>query len=357
MSTKPFGVAVVGYGGMGGWHTETIARIPEITLLGIHDIKPAREDAAREKDIHVYPSLEAVLADPVVELITIATPNDIHLPIALAAMNAGKNVICEKPVALNSGELSQMTACAEKNGVLFMVHQNRRWDKDFLIAKKFYDEGTLGPVFNMESRVHGSRGIPGDWRNKKAHGGGMVLDWGVHLIDQMMLMMGDRKLESLYATLSNVTNEEVDDGFRTIFHFEGGLIFLIEVGTSNFINLPRWYIQGENGSAQITDWDLNGEIVMVSDWEKRDAVPVVTEAGLTKTMAPRTEETIQKYPLPAVESEIRDFYRNAMAVVRDGAEPKVKNTEVMKVMRVMEAIFASAEKGQSVRLNADCTLK
>ena len=80
-------------------------------------------------------------------------------------MNAGKHVVCEKPAALDSRQFAEMLACAEKNGVLFTVHQNRRWDEDFLAVKEIYDKNTLGAVFNIESRVHGSRGIPGDYRN------------------------------------------------------------------------------------------------------------------------------------------------------------------------------------------------
>ena len=109
--------------------------------------------------------------------------------------------------------------------------------------KKIYDEGTLGPVFNIETRVHGSRGIPGDWRNAKVHGGGMVLDWGVHMLDQIMMMV-EKPLRSVYAILSHVTNDDVDDGFKIFLDFEGGLNVQVEVGTSNFINLPRWYMQG-----------------------------------------------------------------------------------------------------------------
>ena len=109
-------------------------------------------------------------------------------------------------------------------------------DRDFLTMKKIYDEGTLGPVFNIETRVHGSRGIPGDWRNAKVHGGGMVLDWGVHMLDQIMMMV-EKPLRSVYAILSHVTNDDVDDGFKIFLDFEGGLNVQVEVGTSNFINL------------------------------------------------------------------------------------------------------------------------
>lgn len=348
MGGKKLNIALIGYGGMGGWHVQTLSRIEEANLCGIWDIDPARREAAKANGLHVYASQQALLDDSAVEAVTIATPNDTHLPIALATMRAGKHVVCEKPVALSSGELAQMIDCAKQQGVLFTVHQNRRWDEDYLTVKRIYDENTMGRVFNIESRVHGSRGIPGDWRNQKQHGGGMVLDWGVHLLDQMSMMMGDRKPISVFAQLTNVTNEAVDDGFRAIFQFDDQLTFLVEVGTSNFISMPRWYIQGENGTAVVQDWNLNGEIVMVSDWEKRDAVPVVTAAGLTKTMAPRTEETVKRYPLPEVHADIRDFYRNVHACVHEGAQLTVKPDEVMEVMKIMEAIFRSAEQNSVV---------
>lgn len=345
---KILNVAVVGYGGMGGWHTEIISKIDELKLVGVYDILEERNQAAEKKGIHAYSSLDDLLKDDSVDLITIATPNDVHLEIALKCMDAGKNIVVEKPVAMNSDELQQMIDSSIKNNVLFTVHQNRRWDEDYLVVKKLYDENVLGRVFNIEGRVHGSRGIPGDWRNKKQHGGGMILDWGVHLFDQILQMFKDRKMISLYATLSTVTNEDVDDGFTVIFKYEDDLKVLIEVGTSNFINMPRWYIQGENGTAIIKDWDLTGEIVMVSDWEKRDAVPVVTAAGLTKTMAPRTEETIEKYPLPRIQSDIKDFYKNVRATIFDGADIIVKTDELMQSMKLMEAIFYSGENNKVV---------
>ncbi|MEG0692242.1 MAG: Gfo/Idh/MocA family oxidoreductase, partial [Oscillospiraceae bacterium] len=226
-------------------------------------------------------------------------------------------------------------------------HQNRRWDADFLTMKKIYEEGLLGDVFNIESRVHGSRGIPGDWRGKKEHGGGMVLDWGVHIIDQILLMVKE-KIKSVYCTLDNITNSEVDDGFRLVITFESGKRALLEVGTSNFIELPRWYMLGENGSAIINDWQLNGRIVRITNWDKNDAVPVATAAGLTKTMAPRTEETIATEELPTVETDIKDFYRNVMDNISGKAEILIKHDQLMRVMKLMEAAFKSAETNSIV---------
>lgn len=336
-------IAVIGYGGMGGWHCRLIESMEELTLAGIYDIRQERAEAARENGIYAYSSLEDLLADQSVQLVTVAIPNHLHKSVCIQAMNAGKNVVCEKPVALNHTELQEMIDASKKNGVLFTVHQNRRWDEDYRVIRKLLEDNTLGQVFRIESRVHGSRGIPGDWRNKKECGGGMVLDWGVHLLDQVLQMI-PRRIESIYATLSHVTNEACDDGFTVTLQFAGELTVVVEVGTSNFIGLPRWYMLGQNGSAVIEDWQRHGKVVMVSDWQNRDAVPVVTAAGLTKTMAPRTEETIQTYPLPEVKSDIREFYRNVISTINGESEQLVKHEQIMRAMKLMEAIFESAEK-------------
>ena len=341
------GIAIIGFGGMGGWHRNTIEAIEELSLRGVYDIKPERCAAAKELGVHAYESLEALLNDPTVEIVTVAIPNHLHKDMCIRAMEAGKHVVCEKPVALSSDELLEMIEASKKNHVLFTVHQNRRWDEDFRTLRYMYDQHTLGRVFRIESRVHGSRGIPGDWRNQKECGGGMVLDWGVHLLDQILHMI-HKPLLSIYATLSYVTNENCDDGFTVTLQFEGDLTVVVEVGTSNFINLPRWYMLGENGSAIIQNFAQEGKIVMVSDWEKRDAVPVVTAAGLTKTMAPRTKETIQEYPLPKQKADIKEFYRNVIKAAR-GEEPQlITHAQLMRVMKLMEAIFESAEQNKVI---------
>ena len=344
---KKTGIAFVGYGGMGVWHNNLLERIEELDLVGVYDIKEDRCALARSRGVYAYGSLEELLADERVEIVSVIIPNHLHKDVCIQAMRAGKHVVCEKPVALDHFELKEMIAVSKECGVLFTVHQNRRWDEDYRTARYIYEKALLGKTFRIESRVHGSRGIPGDWRNQKEFGGGMVLDWGVHLLDQIMQMI-DRKVLSIYATLSYVTNENCDDGFTVTIQFEGNLTVVVEVGTSNFISLPRWYILGENGSAQIDDFAVNGKIVMVSDWEKRDAVPVVTAAGLTKTMAPRTAETIREYPLPKQDADVREFYCNVIRACHGDETQLVKHNEVLRVMKLMEAVFESAEKNKVI---------
>ena len=350
MINGKIGCAVIGYGGMGSWHARKIKNeMGEYAqLVGIYDINPERRAIAEENGIHAYSSREELLADERIDLITIATPNDVHKEIAIAAMEAGKNVISEKPVAMNSAELEEMIACAERCGKLFTVHQNRRWDQDYLAVKKLMEENTLGKIHRIESRVQGSRGIPGDWRNRPEHGGGMVLDWGIHLLDQALMMTQPRKLVSVYAETTNVTNEACDDGFRTTLIFDDGLSFYVEVTTSNFIELPRWYMLGENGTAVLNNWSCEGKIVMVSDWENKDAVPIVAGAGITKTMAPRTKDSIKEYPLPVQKANWGEYYKNVFAHLRGEADIIVTHDQQRRLIKLVEAIFASGYSGRVV---------
>ena len=151
---------VIGYGGMGGWHTRHILEKGVVELAGIYDIKKERCDLARENGIHAYSSFEAVLADEKVDFIVIATPNEWHKPLAIAALRAGKHVISEKPVTLSSADLLEICAVADECGKLFTAHQNRRFDPDYRMTRIAYHSGKLGRITSVESRYQGSRGIP-----------------------------------------------------------------------------------------------------------------------------------------------------------------------------------------------------
>ncbi|MDF2685376.1 MAG: dehydrogenase [Clostridia bacterium] len=340
-------LVVIGYGGMGGWHTQNALKSDVVNLLGIYDIKEERSALARERGIYAYDSLEAVLTDERVDLVTIAIPNDSHKEIAVKALSAGKNVISEKPVAMSSKELEEMIAASKKYGKIFSVHQNRRWDVDFLSMKNLYENKEIGEVFNIESRIHGSRGIPSDWRGEKEHGGGMLFDWGVHLIDQILQIIKD-KITNIYCSFDHITNKEVDDGFKLTITFEGGKRAYVEVGTYNFINLPRFYMQGDKGTAIIHDWRENCKIIKCKHWHESDVMPVETAAGLTKTMAPRDSVTVDEYEADRPKSDVHDYYRNICKAI-DGTEQQfVTHPQMLRVMKVMEASFESVRLGQVI---------
>ncbi len=347
---KKMKVAVIGYGGMGGWHTEKLLKSDVAELAGIYDIRRERNELAESRGIHAYASLREVLQDPEVELITVAVPNDAHEDVVVKALNAGKNVICEKPVALSLESLNRMIAAAEKNGVHFSTHQNRRWDVDYLAMKQVHDSGEIGRVINIESRIHGSRGIPSDWRGEKVHGGGMLYDWGIHLIDQMLMIFGFDQVESVFCVCDHITNREVDDGFRLDINFVGGQRATVEVGTYNFIAMPRFYLRAEKGSALITDWREEAQVVKCTHWHESEVLPVETAAGLTKTMAPRDSITTETYRIPKPQSDVHDYYRNFIKAIRGEGEQFVTYDQMRTDLKVILAAFESAETGKVVAL-------
>lgn len=347
MGKRLHGIAIVGYGGMGSQHARLIRTMDMLTITGVWDIDPVRRRAAENDSLRAFSGYDALLADPETDIVLIATPNDSHKDLSIQALNAGKHVICEKPVTLNSRELEEILETAGRTGNLFVVHQNRRWDEDFLSIKKIVEEKRIGELLYVETRVHGSRGIPGDWRKKKACGGGMLLDWGVHLLDRLLLLIPE-KVTQLYCQLLYFTKNEVDDGFKLYLTFESGKTALVEVGTTNFVALPKWYVTGTTGTAVIEDWEMNGKVVRLTAQDDRDADPIVAGAGFTKTMAPRDDGSVTEEPLPRIQTDVRDFYRNVVEALEGRAEIIVKNEQVLRLMRLIDAAFESDRRKQAV---------
>ena len=344
-------MALIGFGGMANWHCDSVRdRVPDLLVKGAYDVREEARNRAVEKGLVAYQSLEELLADKEVELVVVATPNNFHKELSIRSLRAGKHVVCEKPVTMNAEELEEVIAVSGETGRIFTVHQNRRWDRDYRIVRRVLEEETIGKPYFIESRVQGSRGSMHGWRGHKVNGGGMTYDWGVHLIDQL-LTMNKTPVKSIYCDMYHVHYAECDDGFKMIMKFADGVMATVEVGTSHFIEAPRWYVCGDRGALIIPDWSCNGKIVRAAQhevtWEEEI---IYTKAGPTKTMAPRAKDTIEETVIdgePYV-SDYDIFYRNLADVLDGTAELRVKPAEAMRGMKVMEAAFASDRTGQTV---------
>lgn len=346
-------LVLIGYGGMGSRHLDRLKHVKEIDVAGVYDIDAAKRDAAQAAGYKVYPTYQAVLSDSDVDMVLIATPNDSHKPLAIAAMKAGKHVLCEKPVTLSVADFEEMVQVAKDYHRCLMVDQNRRWDENYQMVRKVIADNTIGHVYEIRNTVQGSRGIPGDWRRNRSQGGGMVYDWCVHLLDRILLLKQQQgvALESVYADLSYVLGHEVDDGFKVTLRFADGMRALLEVGTANFIKLPEWYVAGTTGTMQIDDFELHGKVVNLTGELAKDAIPVEAGAGFTKTMAPRTDGSIVEQPLPQVKTDVCDWYRNFAAWIDGKAQPAVKNSEVLMTLKVIDMIFESAKQNQVIQVS------
>ena len=343
-------VIIIGYGGQGGWHADQILKNNVVGLRGIYDIDPKKAEKARAKGIHAFSSLDEALSDKDADIVVVATPNDVHRDIVIDALKSGHSVVCEKPCVIDLHDFDMMVEASERCGKLFTVHQNRRWDVDYLAMKAIIASGELGTPIRIESRIHGSRGIPSDWRCQKEFGGGMMYDWGVHLIDQMLLLIPER-ITGLWCSATHITTQEVDDGFFLELKFASGKTAHIEVGTYNFIAMPRFYMQCSSGSAIIEDWRKNAHAVKCKAWNEADVLPVQTAAGITKTMAPRDSITVDEYDCPRPVSDVHDFYRNLVRAIDGEEAPAVSLRQVRRVIRVMEDALRSAETGRALEID------
>lgn len=358
---KMYKLGIIGFGSMASAHFKIISNkshdpslpgyVDNVEVKGVFDLDPKRQQAAVDYGLVAYPSREELLADPEIDIVLVATTNEAHKDNCIAALAAGKHVICEKPVTMSSGELCEVMKAAKKYDRLFTVNQNRRVNRDFLLMREKVESGALGKVYLIESHVEGSRGVPSGWRTIKRLGGGMMLDWGVHLIDQIMYML-DEKVTQVYCKMLSIHYPEVDDVFHLHLTFESGLTVLIEVSTNNYITHPRWYVSGDRGTMVIEDWDCNGKIVRrtYSDdvWEEE---VVMTAAGPTKTMAPRNPESTETLEL-SMPQGITDSVSKSYDQLTDAIEGKaplaITAEQAMRVMLVMEAAFKSAETKKSI---------
>ena len=350
MNTKHT-LGIIGFGGMGRAHFDCLKNFDRVQVKGVFDLDPAAQQDARDRGLVAYESKEALLADPEIDMVLVSTTNEAHKPLLIEAMRAGKNVISEKPVTISSEELLDVMAVAEETGKVFTIDQNRRTNRDFVLMRRKVEEGAIGKPYVIESRVEGSRGVPRGWRTLKELGGGMMLDWGVHLIDQLMYMIPE-KVTEVYCKIYNVKYHEVDDNFHLMMTFESGLTAIVEVGTNHYITHPRWYVMGENGTIQINNWECEGKIVRSKypedEWEEDI---FMTAAGPTKTMAPRNKDSLEVIELSLpddVTDNLTVVYNQFADAVEGKAELTITPAQALRVMRVMETAFESAEKGKSI---------
>jgi predicted dehydrogenase len=343
-------IVIVGFGGMGGWHYRNIKKNKLLNLVGVFDIDEKANEKARALGLKVYGSFDEVIGDTGVKAVLISAPNETHCDYVERAAGAGKHILCEKPVTMSSELLDRMIGAAERNRVVFIVNQNRRQDMDYLTVCKAIESGEMGRVYKIESNVMSSHGVPGDWRKDKERGGGMILDWGVHLIDQLLYFF-EAKVVSVYCKNSYVFGLDVDDGCDIRLSFDDGTEAKLYIDTNALCPLPRWTVYGENGSAVLRGWRRRGKMVLVRERLDKKNRGIQAGNGFTKTMADRSKSSTFRKRLPKVVPDADSIYRNFADAVMNGTEIIIKHEELRRVMKVMEACFLSDEKKQVVEVN------
>lgn len=345
---------IIGYGNMGSWHVENVnERIEGLDFVACYDIDAERAKLAAEAGLKVCASAQELMAEDI-DVVLVATPNNFHKYYSIMAMKAGKNVVCEKPACLNSEELEEVIKVSQETGMLYTVHQNRRFDPDYAIMKNIIDNDTLGKLYFLDSRLYSNRGSSGRWRSTYEAGGGTLYDWGIHMIDQVCCLAKSEP-KSVYAQLQSVRFPKVDDVCRVNIEFADGMRAQIIADLWCYIPEPRWHLSGDDGTATIYEWfGKEGKIVKANikevDWEQGC---VYTPNGLSKTMWPRPKQEIEELSLPEINPEPRweEYYENVIDVIEGKAQQIVTHDQIRRSMKVMMAAFQSARENKTVILN------
>jgi len=249
-------VGLVGYGFAGrGFHAYLIGLVPELQLVAVATRDAARRaQAATDHGVTTYETLDDLLERGAVDLVVIATPHDTHRDLACRALDAGKHVVVDKVMCLTAAEADEMIAARDRNGTILSIFQNRRWDGDYLTVHRALDAGWLDAPFLFESAVVNYR-APRGWRGDAAAGGGILFDWGAHLIDQALQLVPGPVASVTCDIQYRGWGAAIGSYARLLLRFTNGVLYTIEFGNLVRMETPRWRVVGERGALVKTGLD------------------------------------------------------------------------------------------------------
>ncbi len=269
-------IGLIGNGSISESHLQAYQADPRVELTAVCDLNKERaEETARKYNIpHVYTDYRDLLALPEIDAVSICTWNDSHAEISVAALEAGKHVLCEKPLCKTVDEALRVEDAVRRSGKLLQVGYVRRHASNIAVLKKFIDAGDLGEIYFAKASLIRRLGNPGGWfADRERSGGGPLIDIGVHVIDLCWYLMGKPKVKSVsgntYNKLGNRSNIEnydfykaadydaslntVEDMANAMIRFENGASLLVDVSFSLHArdNSAQVNIYGERGGAEI----------------------------------------------------------------------------------------------------------
>ncbi len=254
---------VVGYGGafnMGQTHLNSMARNRRMEVAAVCELDPDRRKVA-ESDfpgIETYAKVGDLLKNAALDLVTIITPHNTHAPLAIECLNAGVNVVCEKPLAITSREVKDMIAAAKRNKVMLSTFHNRRWDGDFQTLRDLIcKEKAIGRVHRVEAGFYGYGPQGTWWRSDRKISGGAIYDWGAHFTDWILNIMPEKidwvsGYQVKHRDWKGYSNE---DHSEYSLRFASGALATLTISNLSMSGRPRWRVLGERGSIE----DIGGK--------------------------------------------------------------------------------------------------
>jgi predicted dehydrogenase len=325
------GVGLTGYGAIARAHAASIAATPGLSLAGVCDISDERRKlAASEWSVRTHARAEEMLEDPDVGLVVVGTPPSVHFDSVMAALRAGKHVVCEKPFAIRVEEVDRMIDAASAGNRVLTVYQSRRWDPDYLALRDVVRSGQIGDAFYMESFIGGYDHPCDFWHSDEAISGGMIYDWGSHYFDWILQLMPDT-VRSISAHAHKLVWHDVtnSDQVRVDLTFAGGAQATFLQSDIASVRKPKWYVLGTRGA-------------VVGDWQA-EAVPADFPARV-KVFRPGDrgshEELLQLSP-----GDDNGFYRNLADHLAWDEPLAVTPHEARRTVAVMETATQSIKRG------------
>lgn len=251
MSSQPVRAGVVGLG-RSGWHlhVQVMQRMEGFEVTAVADpMEERREEAIQATGCTAYTDPEALIQDDRIELVVVATPSHTHADLACKALEAGKHVLVEKPMAMSVEEADRMIEAANKSNRLLTVYQLRRLDPDYVRLREILDSGVLGPLVLVRLARHSYR-RRSDWQTLRKFGGGMLNNWGAHIVDQGLEILGgpvDRFFADMQQTVSA---GDAEDHFKITMKGESDVVVDVEVSSCVAYPGPEYLVVGKYGSLQ-----------------------------------------------------------------------------------------------------------
>jgi len=341
-------VGLIGYGLAGrAFHAPVIRAVPGLHLAAILQ-RTGNEAAEKYTDIRIVRSLDELLAMPEIRLTVIATPNDTHYSLARQCLEAGRDVVVDKPFTTTLDEARSLVEFAERAGRLITVYQNRRYDGDFHAMRELVANGTLGRIVRFETNYDRYRPQlkPGAWRETRQAGSGILFDIAPHLIDHALVLFG--LPEALTADIRIEREQAIaDDAFDIMFRYPRSMRAVLRSTILAAAPRPRFVLHGTQGSFVKQTFDpqennlRHGKIPRDGPW---GAEPEENWGVLTVPQDNRFVET----RIPSADCDYRDYYAN----VRDallGKSPLAVTPEwAINVMRLLEMARESSERRSTV---------
>ncbi|MDE1161504.1 MAG: Gfo/Idh/MocA family oxidoreductase [Acidobacteriaceae bacterium] len=356
-SKRTLRAAVIGYG-LGGrvFHCPFLQAVPGLELAAIVQ-RHGDTAAAAWPEATIFRSVEEMLADPTIDLVAVTTPNESHFPLAKAALEAGKHVVVDKPMATTSAQIRELIELANARGLVLAPFQNRRFDGDFLTVQKLVRESTLGRIVQITSRFDRFRPEqrPGTWKETGGLTNGLLFDLGPHVVDQAVALFGTpQRLTASVREDRDQTN--IDDAFTLTLEYDlpsgHTLRYLCEATLLSAQAQPRFVVQGTRGSYTKFGVDpqepaLIGGATVPSQDSSTQWLPDIESAWGLLSVATQTAEPVQldTRKLPTETGDYRRFYASVRDAILGTAPLAIPAEDAFRSTRLLElAVESSRER-------------